>query len=114
VTPDGQPDAVSALKKGYPEIQNSLLDISASETEKPVAKAETMGLAKKLASYKTAIMTIVWSRLIERLNRTSKCLQTKEGNMKMAINMLESLKQYFFYVREDFSAIDSDAKSLLT
>jgi hypothetical protein len=107
-------DAVSALKKDYTEIQNSLLNISASEIEKPVAKAEAMGLAKKLASYEMTIMTLVWSLLIERLNKTSKCLQTEESNLKIAINMLESLKQYVFDVREDFSAINSDAKSLLT
>lgn len=107
-------DAVLALKKGYAEIQNALLEIHASEHENPTVKAEALGLAKKLASYETAVVTILWNRLLERLNKTSKCLQKEDGNMKMAVQLLESLKNYVLDVREDFSAMESEAQSLLT
>lgn len=107
-------DAVLALKRGYAEIQNALLEIHSSENEKPTVKAEAKGLARMLASYETTAMTVLWSRLLERLNKTSKCLQKEDGNMKMAVQMLDSLRMYVLDVREDFSAIDSEAQSLLT
>ena len=58
-------------------MQNALLETHASEHEKPTVKAEALGLAKKLASYKTAVVTILWNHLLERLNKTSKCLQKR-------------------------------------
>ena len=52
--------------------------------------------------------------MLERLNKTSKCLQKEDGNMKTEVQLLESLKNYVLDVHEDLSAMESEAQSLLT
>lgn len=107
-------DAVSALRKTYSEIRQALIEISECETEKLLAKIEAKSLAKKFDTYEIAFMTVLWDRILQRMNNVSKTLQKEEGNMKMAVDLLQSLKQFISDIREDYSGIDIEAKNLST
>lgn len=105
-------DAVSALREACSEIKEAFIKISEYETEKPLAKTEAKSFTRKFNEYKTAFMTVLWDRLLQRINKVSKCLQKEDGNMKLAVELLESLKLFFVDVRNDYLGIDMEACTL--
>jgi hypothetical protein len=52
-------DTILAMKEGYDEIKNALLDIAAAENEKPLAKFEAKSLVKKFEKYENAVLTVL-------------------------------------------------------
>lgn len=105
-------DAILALKKGYIEIQTALNTMCQSEEEKPIARTEAKGLLKNFEKYETALLTILWYKLLTRLNFTSKALQDPKINLLNGENLLNSLKQFVKDIRENFTEIETEAKTL--
>lgn len=105
-------DAVSALRESYGEIKKALIKVSESETERPSTKLEANSLAKKFDKHEIAFMTILWDRILRRMDKVSKFLQKKNINLKMAINQIHSLRLFFEEVRDDYSGIEAEVLAL--
>lgn len=105
-------DAILALRKGYKEIQQALNTICQSEEEKPTARTEAKGLIKYFEKYETALLTILWYKLLTRLNCISKALQDPKINLLNGGNLLNSLKQFVTDIRDNFTEIEDEAKTL--
>ncbi|XP_013777554.1 uncharacterized protein LOC106462200 [Limulus polyphemus] len=105
-------DAILSLKQGYHDIKNALLDIAVAENEKPVAKVEAKAPSKKFEKYENAVLTVLWNRLLQRMNAVSKSLQSKDGYLFMAVELLTSLQAFITEVRNDYSSIELEALSL--
>lgn len=84
-------DAVHALNKNYKFIQNILTNLAQDEHEKPLTRSEALSLSKKMETFKTMFLTIIWSKLLERVNATSKILERPTLNLISAVQLLESL-----------------------
>ena len=48
-------------------------------------------------------LKILWNDMLERMNKTSKVLQSKDVNIRVATNLLESMKIYLQDTRDKFS-----------
>lgn len=105
-------DAVLALKENYNEIKNALLKISISSDDKPSTKHEAKSLAKHFEKYENAVLTIFWDRLLQRLNKVSKSLQSQDGTVVSAVNLLNTLTPFVNKVRNDFCSVEKQAMTL--
>lgn len=105
-------DAVSALKSNYLCIKEALNQISISENEKPITKLEAKQLGAKFEEYETAILTVLWDKILQRMNRASKSLQEMQYNILFGTKLLESLSDFMKEVRNNICEIEKDAQSL--
>ena len=60
----------------------------------------------------TIFLTILWKYILERMNTTSKVLQSKDVNILVATNLLESLKSYLQETRDKFTEYEFKATSM--
>ena len=60
-------------------------------------------MSKKMENLETIFLTILWNDILERVNKTSKVLQSKDVDILVAMNLLESLKTYLQEIRDKFS-----------
>ncbi|XP_040203750.1 uncharacterized protein LOC120935756 [Rana temporaria] len=99
-------DAVHALHEGFEKIKNAL------DSEQEVnTRREAKGLSDKMENLETIFLTILWNDILERVNKTSKVLQSEDMNILVAMNLLESLKTYLQDTRDRFSAYELKARS---
>jgi hypothetical protein len=67
--------AILDLKEGYNEIKNALLDITTAGNKKFLANAEAKIFSKNVRQVKkNAALTVLWSRLLQRMKSVSKSL----------------------------------------
>ena len=105
-------DAVDALQKGYKTIQQILVSMSESTTEKADTRLEAKGLVAIMNKLETGLMVQVWSMILERFDKTSKCLQDSKLDLNTATKMLQSLKTFVQALRSQFSEIEQKCKIL--
>jgi len=105
-------DAVSALKSNYKNIKEALIEISLSNNEKPIGKLEAKKLSSNFNDFETALLTVLWDKLLQRINSTSKSLQGIQNNLLLGTNLLNSLAKFISEVRNKFDEIEKEAKSL--
>ena len=60
-------DAVLALKCGYENIKKTLDEISNSTTQQKIVVIEAKSLLKKMNEYETAIMTVLWNKILQSI-----------------------------------------------
>ncbi|KAI6651791.1 hypothetical protein LOD99_5038 [Oopsacas minuta] len=95
-------DAVDALLKGYTNIEEVLVLMCEDKSEKPVTRLEAKGLAAIMNRLETGIMLQIWSTILIRFNKTSKCLQDASLDLNTATKLLESLKEFVHSLRSQF------------
>ncbi|GBN09095.1 hypothetical protein AVEN_61178-1 [Araneus ventricosus] len=99
---DARADAVAALNLNYKEIQKSLIEIGEHANEKPVYKLEAKSLARKFDECETALLTVIWDKLLQRINSVSKYLQDTQANLLKGSSLLKSLIEFINEVRKNF------------
>lgn len=107
-------DAVLALRTNYMEVKDALTEISNDENQKSLAKLESKALLKKMEKYDTALMTVLWNTVLQRMNATSKSLQKSDLCLTTAVALLQSLATFIQDVRNDFQKIEDEASPLIT
>lgn len=108
-------DAVKALHKNHSTLLSLLSNMSLDSNEKAATKAEALNLFKKLNNFETALLTIMWAKLLERCNATSKSLEDPNLNLGDAVNLLKSLVAFVNDFRNNyFSDIEIEAASLIS
>lgn len=103
-------DAVDALRKGYKIVQQILVDMSESTTEKADTRLEAKGLIEIMNKLETGLMTQVWSTILERFNKTSKYLQNSKLDVSAATKMLKSLTTFIQQLRSQFTEVEEQCK----
>lgn len=105
-------DAVHALCRGFDKIKHALDSISGDNEQQVTTRREAEGLSKKMEHLETIFLTILWKDILERMNTTSKVLQSKDVNILVATNLLESLKSYLQETRDKFTEYEFKARSM--
>ena len=54
-------------------------------------KSEAIGLSKRLKEPESSILLQLWNKILERMNKTSKTLQTEGLPLNNAVHLLKSL-----------------------
>ena len=104
-------DAVHALYAGFEKIKHALDCLSADKEQQVNTRREAEGLSKKMEKLETGFLTVLWHDILERINKTSKVLQSKDVNI-VAMNLLDSVKTYLQETRDKFSEYESKARSM--
>ncbi|XP_042227821.1 uncharacterized protein LOC121870117 [Homarus americanus] len=104
-------DAVTALHGGFEKIQDALNALSADTDQEVNTRHDAERLSKKMEKLETIFQTILWNDSLERVNKTSKALQSKDVDILVAVNHLKSLKTYLQEIRDKFSEYELKAKS---
>lgn len=106
-------DAVLAIKNNMTEVKNVLLTLSEDDHQKVLVKIEARALAEKIDRFETCLITVIWDKLLQRINTTSKSLQAPSLDMNLGITLLKSLRIYIQNVRNhDFEKLVEEAKQL--
>jgi len=103
-------DAVRALCDGYDEIKTDLLDISANSELNRITRHEAGSLAFWMDRLETAFMAHVWNVVLSRYNETSIKLQSSTCDLKLAVDLLESLHSFTDDIRNRFDEFEAMAK----
>ena len=88
-------DAVYVLREGFADIFNMhwiLHQLTLTSDQEMNKRRETEGLRKRMESLETIFLTTLWKDILERANKTSKVLQSKDVDMLVAMYLLESLR----------------------
>lgn len=96
-------DACHSLSKSWNNIVHALHKISNNRNEKPSTKCEAVGLLKKLNRLETVFMTIFWTNILDRVNKTSKKLQSVDIDLITVVELYESLIHYVESLRNEDS-----------
>ena len=105
-------DAVKALKKGYLVIGSVLKKISEDRDQKSDCRQQARGIYDKMKILETGIMVILWSKVLERFQKTSVALQSSTLDLNKACDLLDSLCGFVIVQRNEFPAIEQEAKDL--
>ena len=105
-------DAGHALYGGFEKIKHALDSVSADNEQEVNTRREAEGLNKKMENLETIFLTILRNDMLERMNKTSKVLQSKDVNILVATNLLEAMKTYLQETRDKLSEYDFKARSV--
>lgn len=106
-------DATKALRKGYLLICQSLNNISSNNEENAATRHEAGSLHSKLSKFETALLTVIWDTILQRINKTSKTLQSSSIDISTVVPLYESLIQFINSVRENLNEYEEEAKLLV-
>ena len=99
-------DAVAALIKGYSIIFALLDRISIDNDENAKTRLEAQGLTKKMKKLETGVMAELWYKILERMNMTSKMLQSATLDINNAVALLSSLRTFIASLRPQFDVFE--------
>ncbi|XP_049293555.1 zinc finger MYM-type protein 1-like [Anopheles funestus] len=105
-------DAVLAIKVGFKNIKEALSKICDDKDEKLATLDEANALLKQITKHETALMTAIWNPLLQRINATSKSLQTVECELLKGAALMNSLVKFIDHFRADFANVEEGAKEL--
>ena len=69
-------DALQSLEQNYKSFRLVLIKLSSHYEQTGDTRREASALLKKLNKFETAFMTILWNKVLTRVNETSKLLQS--------------------------------------
>ena len=107
-------DATKAISKGYRNICAALDDLQNDSTQQPATRAKAVRLLHKMSQLETALMAIIWNRILERFQATSESLQRYNVEIGIVVNLYESLADFLESIRsdEEFSKMEDEAKQV--
>ena len=106
-------DATSALLQSYANIKEALDEICDDEQQNGKTRHEANSLSECMEQLETAFLCEFWNEILDRINATSKKLQSPTIDLKSAVELLRSLELYFETLRDRFSDFEKNAKKLL-
>ena len=106
-------DACRAVRSKYAEIYKCLTDLRSSSTESSVTRTEAGNLAAKMEKLETALMTVFWDKVMDRVNATNLSLQKVDISLGESYQMYTSLIDVIACIRDGFDAVESEAKLLV-
>ena len=83
-------DAVTALRGGFEKIQDALDALAVDADQEWNTRREAEGLSKNTEKLDTIFLTILWNDILERVNKTSNILQSRDVDILVAIDLLKS------------------------
>ena len=105
-------DAVKAVYLHYDEIKSALENICSDSRQTVATKLEGEGLRKQMESFETALLTVIWYKILTRFNATSLSLQKVETDLLSVVKLYESLISFISEMRQgQFDEIEDQART---
>lgn len=105
-------DACKSLRESWKEIHTALVTIENDTQQKRTVICEARGIRLKLERFETALMVVFWGCLLDRINATSKKLQSVEIDITIVIELYEALIHFVGETREIFDDFEKKANKL--
>jgi hypothetical protein len=102
-------DACKSLNRDWGQIALALEFIKNDDTQKPITRNEASGYLQQLQRLETALLSIMWGQLLERINISSKTLQSKEITLSTVAEIYDSLYNYVIDFRSKFELLEEKA-----
>lgn len=83
------------------------------ETQTPKTKAEAAGLFRKMDTLETAVMTVIWSAVLERFHKVNKIIQSVEIDLGTIEEFYTSLVVFLQEARSNFDHYEEEAKTIV-
>ena len=103
-------DATEGLVEGYSCIQDALRNIESDSQQTPEARHEARALADKMDCLETTLMAKIWNTILVRFNSTSKAVQGIDVDLKMVVDLIDSLEKFLISLRDRFEELELDAR----
>ena len=81
-------------------------------TLKKSSANRSQGNRKKMNTLEFILMLIIWQKILNRVNATSKSLQKIENNLTVAVDLYNSLIEFIKDLRDKFDEIENKAKEI--
>ncbi|KAG7176545.1 hypothetical protein Hamer_G015341 [Homarus americanus] len=96
----------------YPEIKSTLENICSDSRQTVATKLEGEGLIRQMEAFETAILTVIWYKILTRFNATSLSLQKVETELLSVVKLYESLISFVSEMRQgQFDEIEDQARA---
>ncbi|KAF2889424.1 hypothetical protein ILUMI_16749 [Ignelater luminosus] len=105
-------DAIRAIINGFNEIKSALQKLEEDVSQKRLTQIEARGLYDKVKSFEFCLLTVLWNKILNRINATSKSLQEITANLNIVCTLYESLIGFVQELRNDFDSIEEKAKEI--
>lgn len=105
-------DAIKSIALGFNEIKLALKELNEDPHQKQLTKTEAEDLLRKTETLEFNLMTVIWKRILDRINATSKSLQNTEANLTAACTLYNSLIEFIKDFREKFAKLEEEAKQI--
>ena len=106
-------DAIIVLNKGYVVIKNVTKQISTDQTQTETCRQQAKGIYDTMCKLETGLMVLLWSKILDRFQKTSECLQYADLDLNRACAYYDSLKHYVQTLRGNIiTEIEDKAKEL--
>ena len=89
-------------------------DIAGSDRQPPAPVHEANSLNKKLDQLETALISIMWNDILQKINLINKSLQEAGIGICTVVKLYESLLSYFQAIRNNFDDYETQAKELVS
>ena len=105
-------EAVTAIAVSYDEVCAALDEIADDQSYKPDARNEARGLVRALENLETGCMIVMWRRILKRFAENSARMQAANQDISTVADIYASLIGFVETIRDDFDAIEQQAKEL--
>ena len=105
LTGDGKPE-LTLLSRCGDAIRSALSEISSDSQQNGTTRHEANSLASAMESLENAYLSDFWNRILYRYNDTSVKLQSSTCDLKLAIDLLESLYMFTDDLRNTYDDIE--------
>ena len=107
-------DATTALKKNFVELRQLLQDFTLNDNETNETKLDSSYLKKSMDALETAILCVLWHKILQRFHSTSKSLQRADMSLGICVALYNGIKNFCQHSRDEFDTIEKDGLKLTT
>ncbi|XP_018800336.1 PREDICTED: uncharacterized protein LOC108975947 [Bactrocera latifrons] len=105
-------DACKIFRESWTEVHKELVTIENDTQQKKTVICEARSIRLKLERFETALITVFWGCLLERINATSKKLESVEIDITFVIELYEALIHFVGETRENFDDLKIKGEKL--
>ena len=107
-------DASTALKKNFVEFSQLLQDFMLDDNETNETKSDSSYLKKSIDALETAILCVLWHKILQRFHSTSKSLQRAGMSLGSCAALYGGIESFCQHSRDEFDSIEKDSLKLTT
>uniref|UniRef100_H3AN24 Uncharacterized protein n=1 Tax=Latimeria chalumnae TaxID=7897 RepID=H3AN24_LATCH len=96
--------ATRAFCLNYGNIQEPLESLADDSKQNPNTRSDARSLHSKMDKLEIAFLCNFWNTILQRIQLTSKALQTVELDLVTAVNLVGSLKEFVASLRAQFDS----------
>ena len=84
------------------------------DNETNETKSDLSYLKKSMGALETAILCVLWHKILQRFHSTSKSLQRADMSLGSCVALYNGVESFCQYLRDEFDTIEKDGLKLTT